>query len=129
MGYCIWQHSSSFIILAENFAKVVKAIKEAFKDQQFGWVRAELVQNCKSIFDILAECRWDVDIDIGGNIVGIEFTGEKLGDDIETLFNAIAPYVQAGSYIQMSGEEGEQWKYVFDGASMREVQGRVVFDD
>ena len=38
---------------------------------------------------------------------------------------AIAPYVEAGSYIEMYGEDGDKWRYVFDGKTVKEVYPKV----
>jgi len=48
------------------------------------------------------------------NVIGIKFEGENNGSDKE-IFEVIAPYVEEGSYIEMCGEEGEIWRWVFDG--------------
>jgi hypothetical protein len=46
--------------------------------------------------EALYELRWQCSVDRQGNIDGIDFRGEKLGDDFK-IFNALAPYVQPGS--------------------------------
>ncbi len=40
------------------------------------------------------------------------FTGEKLGDD-KILYMAIAPFVNDGGEITITGEDGEAWGYRF----------------
>jgi hypothetical protein len=58
------------------------------------------------------------------DIIGIDFTGECAGAEKE-LFNAIAPYVEKDSWIEMSGEEGEVWRYVFDGEKCFEKSPKI----
>jgi hypothetical protein len=57
-----------------------------------------------------------------GDAVHIEFRGEKLRDDTE-MFRALGPFVEAGSYIDMEGEDGYIWSWRFDGHKMTEVPG------
>jgi hypothetical protein len=58
------------------------------------------------------------------SVVGISFMGEGYSDDIE-LFNILAPFVEAGSFIEMNGEEGETWRWLFDGTSCQEKHPKV----
>ena len=41
------------------------------------------------------------------------------------MFQSIAPYVQDGSYIWMIGEDGSQWRWVFQSGVCREVNAKV----
>ncbi len=72
------------------------------------------------IDNILREWRWIPVYDGSGNIVNLEFNGEKAGDDL-VLFNAIVRWVKPGSYIQMWGEDGERWTWCFDGKECKET--------
>jgi hypothetical protein len=61
----------------------------------------------------------------------LRFTGQKLGDD-NILFAALAPYVEADSYITMVGEseDGDEfWRWVFDGQHVYRVRGQAVFEE
>lgn len=42
------------------------------------------------------------------------------------MFNTIAPFVEKDSYIQVSGEEGDSWRWVFNGTTCEEVLSSVV---
>lgn len=50
----------------------------------------------------------------GGDIVGLEFE-DKLLPEIEGVFDALAPYLEAGSYVRMHGGTNARWRYDFDG--------------
>ena len=58
--------------------------------------------------------------------MGIEFDGATFHDE-DAVFSAIAPYVEAGSYITMSGEDDEWWCWYFDGSTCDSYPGTVVF--
>ncbi|WP_205745814.1 hypothetical protein [Egibacter rhizosphaerae] len=50
----------------------------------------------------------------GGDIVGLAFE-DKLVPEIEDVFDALAPYLEAGSYVRMHGGTNARWRYDFDG--------------
>jgi hypothetical protein len=61
------------------------------------------------------------------NIIDLEFTGEKLGDDTK-LFNCIAQFVEDDSYIEMVGEDGDVWRWVFKNGNCEKVYSIVSLD-
>jgi hypothetical protein len=92
-------------------------------------VTTEEFVNAKTLKEALSAWRWDSFIsEETGDLVDLTFNGEKLGDD-ETFFETLAPFVKAGSYIEMEGEDGGHWKWKFDGKTMTEVSGKVVYED
>lgn len=48
---------------------------------------------------------------------------------LEETFKKLAPYVDSGSFIEFWGGEDWHWKYIFENCTMREVKGRVVYDE
>lgn len=78
--------------------------------------------------DTLTENRWTTETDNCGNIIDLQFEGEKLWDDYE-MMRAIAPWVVDGSYLWMVGEDGTQWKWVFRDGECLEFMGTVVFEE
>jgi len=47
----------------------------------------------------------------------------------EDLFlEAVAPFVQAGSYLEWRGEDGSMWLQEFDGKSMSTKEGKTVYE-
>lgn len=57
---------------------------------------------------------WGLDYDNEGNVDGMYTDPSKHYYELE-IFNIIAPYVEAGSYLQMQGEDGDIWRWYFDG--------------
>lgn len=89
MGYCIYIEESKFSIKAENKAAALKAVqglhgKERIKDssgKHFSWVSSDFYE-LDTLEDMLEEWRWKPKIDLDtGDVLGVEFTGEKYGDD------------------------------------------------
>lgn len=140
MGYYMDQRNAKFKISADKVPAALAAIKELAKDTKrmgggsstgerwFAWVTTADFVNAKDIVEAMDAWRWQVEVDDEGNVVDICFNGEKLGDDT-ILLEAIAPFVEAGSFIEMKGEDDAFWKWVFDGRGMVEVAGKVVYGD
>lgn len=144
MGYCMNQREASFKMKKENFEPCLKALKklatQASKKgsggsggmgkwtSSFAWVTTEVFANAKTVKEALEEWRWDVEEDKNGNIDGILFSGDKSGDDTK-LFEAIAPYVESGSYIEMSGEDGAIWRWKFDAGKCTEDSVTLDWDN
>ena len=101
MGYCISMNYSEFFVSTENVGRVFAKARNAPYEFAF---------------------------DDDGNITGIEHIGHNLGDDFE-IFQSIAPFVAEGSFLDMSGEDGERWKWVFKGGNCHELKARLVWDD
>lgn len=133
MGYCINQEDISFSIKKENFPGALKALNKAVNEDHTvtDWVSEKDVSGIndpqEALKELLEECRWQPTFDSDGNISDLDFTGEKYGDDDE-LFTALAPYVDAGSYIEMRGEDDAHWRWNFDGKTMEENHGKMDYE-
>ena len=141
MGYYITQRNCKFYIPAKNINSVMNALVElSTKPELMGgssYSSAEGIKRHfafvdmtypkqKTLSAMLACWRWEAECDKEGAIIGLDFSGEKSGDD-SALFNAIAPFVKRGSYIEMAGEDGNIWRWSFDGKVMKEIDGKVTF--
>jgi hypothetical protein len=143
MGYCINQVGQRFFIHKKNFSPALSAIKAlATRTNEmsggswgpvfgrtaswYSWVRTEEFLNAQTLDEALQVWRWEPQIDERGNIYLLNFVGEKLGQD-DILFQAIAPYVRNNSYIEMMGEDGARWRWVFRNGECVEKEGKVSF--
>jgi len=127
----------------ENFEKAMNAVKalaqcqdkmsglssygDGKKSYHFAWVDMAELARAKNIEDALRAWRWSVFFDENGDITGIQFEGEKLGDD-KVLFDAIAPFVGNGSFIEMSGEDSAMWRWVFKNGEMVEKWPEIKWE-
>ncbi len=143
MGYNIFVLETNFRIAKQNSAAVLNTIKGLYKreltsaliggsqmttpeTQDFAFIRREAVLNASNVYDVLSEWRWLPLIDDEGNVENLEFIGEKLGDE-QILFDSIAPFVEADSYIVIAGDDGKIWRWLFEGGNCRYETGKVVF--
>jgi hypothetical protein len=142
MGYYISQTDSEFFIPKEVFALALQDIKsimgntndmmggswggEKPPEKWYSWVDTESVLKAETLKDALDAWRWEACLSGEGDIIDLTFGGEKSGQD-EVILSTIARYVKDGSYICMRGEDGELWRWYFDGNRCVEQYGRVVY--
>lgn len=132
MGYYMDQVDSKFSISLENESKALAALKAFLKDckekgRNLGWVNIDVALKKKAFAPMMGECRWDVEEDGEGKINGIQFNGEKLSGDEISVFKAIAPFVDEGSYIEMNGEEGARWRWIFQDGDCIEKHPEIIW--
>ena len=123
MGYYVSFIEAHFIIKKKNFDPCLQTIKGIDKG---AWVKDPEKDN--DLVSILDAWRWKADLDDKGNINNLWFEGEKLGDE-DTLFLTIAPYVESGCYVEMSGEENARWRWTFNNGKMEEVSADICWND
>ena len=137
------QRDSAFSINNDKKADALKALKELLNHTglmsggQFGgegepkrwfrWVDSDDVANAKTLEEALKAWRWETYANDKGDIVNIELQREKLGDDL-VMFEAIAPFVISGSYIQMTGEDGSMWRWTFNGVQCVEQNATITWE-
>ena len=135
MGYGMRMRESSFRIKAGNKGRALELARtllglETVQDSSgphFSWVDRRSMEEAASIEEMLREWRWEPELNDDGDVVGLGFEGEKLGDDVR-LWEAIAPSVEDGSFLEMVGEDGCIWRWWFDGLACEEQHGKVVFE-
>ena len=120
MGSYIYQRDCDFTIRKENFQTLIETISKRFP-QRFDAM--------DSVRDIFRSFRFNVEADEEGNLVGLEFIGEKSSYEEDEFFETIAPYVEAGSYISFDGDNESIWMYQFDGKSCREESPLFVWPE
>jgi len=67
--------------------------------------------------------------DDDGNVIDLDFAGDKLAYDEDKMFQKIAPFVEDGSFIEMRGEDGAMWRWVFSDGKVREIKSKVIWDE
>ena len=133
MGYCMYMEGMEFFIAIEDAKKAFPIVKEALlearqeKGSHFSWVNDADIRNAKCLSDIMDAFCWEPSFDADMNIDCICFNGEKLGCD-DVLFDAIAPYVKEDSYIEMHGECGSIWRWVFKEGKCVNKEANISFD-
>lgn len=141
MGYYINQRAGQFCIKKKNFAAALAAIKalalntkamgggSSTGEKWYSWVNTAEFVNAKTLDEALGAWRWGPGFDKKtGDLTSLSFDGEKLGDD-EILLDAIAPYVEPESFIEIEGEDGALWRWKFDGKTMTQVNAEISWPE
>lgn len=131
MGYYMEQRDSDFTIKQENIQRAWDALIKLFENgkRDYSWVDTRSVLEAGSFRDAMEEARWVIYYDNNReDVCGILFNGEKYGGDEVIILGAIAPYVENGSYIEMLGEDGEIWRWVFNDGCIEEKNAKIVWE-
>ena len=120
MGYNIRLIKERFLIYKDNIPDALLCLRETharhYGKTKFDWVDGAYIW-AHTIREALKCWNYKAYFDFDGNLVSLDFIGEKLGDEV-ILFETIATYVQEGSFLQFEGEDNARWAYYFTGNSM-----------
>lgn len=117
MGYPTHQRDSEFFIAKEDLPKGFELICEYCHD----------FEEMKNLQKTLKAVGWYLVIH-RDNAIDLRFDGEQYSGDEIPLFYSLAPVVRAGSFIEMAGEDGELWRWNFDGEKCTEKKPRIIWD-
>ncbi len=137
MGLEIFELESKFIIRCCHTEDAIKAIK-SLKGREttgfegamhFMWIKdSNAINNSSTLEEALEQWRWSVyDKNEEDDVIEVTFTGENYGDE-DLLFEALAPFVESGSFITMADENGVVWRWRFFEQRVKKEYGRIVFD-
>jgi len=129
MGYYITQLDSKIFISNENKSKALQAIKTVNR-RHYDWLvnNYETFLNAQSLEGGLLDWGYISEYDVIGNIINVQIDKEKMGGE-EEIFKAMSPFIEDGSYIEYRGDDGKQWKWIFEKGKMIEKVARLVYDD
>ena len=116
MGYCMDLTEHSFKIKKEYEQNIIESLQNFAKSKigRIMWVDKEPLLESNTLLEVFDEIRYSLKTDINGDYELDEFIGEKMGDDLET-FNSIAMYIEPNSFIEFEGEDGDVFRFLFDG--------------
>ena len=128
MGYSMHlDHAGFDLDMAHERDMVLAARALADQHDHIRWVDKAELREATTIKEVFSAFGWRIRIDIDRAVRDVLFEGEKLGDE-DLFFGAIAPWVASGSYIEMVGEDGDRWRWVFDGVTVKQVQPKVSWE-
>jgi len=118
---------SRFGIAADKIDEAFEALKKLAKEKEYmSWVDLDwILEEAKTFSEAMEEFRWQVEIDDDGDVNGISFLGEKFANDDDYIFEALAPFVKSGSYIEMNGEDGAIWRWAFRKGEFKEIYPEI----
>lgn len=118
MGYYAVSIEGDFLLVSEKQKAAAKAICERFPGHD----------ESEELVDLLYELGFVSSFNKDGDIDELFFEHQKwYYDEVVKLFDAIAPYVERGSYVAFQGEDGCLWAHYFDGSTVEEYDGIIIF--
>ena len=140
MGVNIRLRDADFRISAEHKDDALTAIRELMNDQEagrsgfnshgpdsFASMRGVNPEDWDYLKEAMRDWRFPITLDESRDVVGIGFTGEKIGDEIQ-LFAAIAPFVDSGSYLEFSSRGAQRYRLVFTADDVLKKKSETTFE-
>lgn len=118
MGYCMHIQASDFTIRSAEVPGALKALCDSF----------DRMEQIATLEEALGEFDWEVCREVNGDITDILFEGYKYSEEREHALAVIAPFVESGSYIEMMGEDGAQWRWFFDCGQLLDQHAIISWD-
>jgi len=128
MGYCVEMLENEFSFKKENADNVVGAVKVWAKEninERKPWISVQTLLEAEDVESIFEEIRFPLVLKDEKYIIDW-FIGEKMGCEDE-IFKAIAEFVEDG-YIEMLGEDGDRWRYVFKDGKFEYKSATITFE-
>lgn len=140
MGYYIQTPHTSFAIRTDDFSRFFDLVSNLMSDENveenghggsyangtkteswYSWVNTKNVRDAVADRDIVRVFEeWGYELDILAQVEGaweyrLDIRGgeAKIGDE-EKFFAAIAPVVVNGSYLDVRGEDGAEWRWMWE---------------
>lgn len=158
MGYYIRTPNTSFAIRTENLPRFFDLVSNLMSDENieengqggswsggvkrqawYSWVdtdkvrRAVLDRDIRAVFEA-----WGYDLELTNEYDGVtnfflDIRGgdAKIGDE-ETFFAAIAPVVEDGSFLDVKGEDDEEWRWMWENGkfySQEVIRKEIIFGE
>lgn len=154
MGYYIQTPQTSFAIRTDNLPRFFDLVSNLMSDENveenghggsyanggktqswYSWVNTDVVRRAVADRDIVAVFgEWGYELDFineenGESIYRLDIRGgdAKIGDE-ETFFAAIAPVVVNGSYLDVRGEDGAEWRWMWKNGNFysQDVESKTI---
>ena len=114
MGYAIHQRDSRFAIRDGHHAEAFETLREHFPEE---------LERAEDLRDALLAFGWETD----ESCAWLWYLGDRYSEIYERLFAVIAPFVTGGSWIEMQGQEGEIWRWEFEGGRLYEQEAVIAW--
>ncbi len=128
MSYSAEQKSTCFHIPAKKYSELLQALEYFFLENEAEYVDSQnVLEACKrkDLAKAFYYARWQITQDEKG-ICNITFLHSKLGSE-HHLFSYISSFIEEDSFIEMLGEDGNLWRWRFDGKYCYEENAKKVF--
>lgn len=128
MSYYVSMVDSKFFMKGSNKNDALDALKASFykiySETKNRWY-LDAWKNSRTFEQAMRAMGYEVEKNRIGDYVEIEYELEYYSPDEESYLEVIAPFVEAGSYLEFCGEDGAIWRLVFDGTTVKTVEPKI----
>ena len=142
MGYYINLTDSTFLIPAENLDSAYKALCDLNERDDlkhggrygggkgrtqvwFSWMDPDYPSVCPDAESIFNALGFETSLTDDGAL-SLDFYDSKAGDE-DKFLDAVAPFVEPGSYLSWRGEDGSIWRDIFDGKTRENQYAEITW--
>ena len=117
MSYSIYEKEQNFRIPADKK-----------KDAFMALLAAGLATRCNisTLEEALNDAGWIPTLVPTGDIVEVRLAQDEINDALQDTLDALAPFVDAGSYLEFEGEDGYRWRWVFNGKELDKIDQPIT---
>lgn len=133
MGYSVRQTEQKFFLPSNKIDACIAAIlndANRAREVASAKIRVKYFDNIPAIFQLveLVKDLWSFQLipNKHGDIDKVEYECEKL-HDYEGFCDAVAPYVESGSYIEFRGGDGGLFRFLFKDNAWKKVVPSIVW--
>jgi hypothetical protein len=140
MGYCVTIEIEGVAIAQDKAAACLKAIVALFDGgKTYSWVDKPRDAQRRSLVEMFKHWAYNATAEEGetcptcghakpGRVTLNYYNADKWGSD-ETLYNAIAPFVEGDDgVIKIIGEDGDKWRYLFKGGKAVRQDAKTTWE-
>lgn len=84
----------------------------------FAWMSPDFPDHCKDFLSVLTQMGFEYDLDSEGNLALVHYDNKTGAEGY--FFEAIAPFIQDGSFIEWRGEDGGEFRWLFTNGTCSE---------
>jgi hypothetical protein len=130
MGYCIRLQNAEFRIRQEDKRLAHTAVMEIDDQRVQGEIADEIRDHddTDTLAIVVSAFGWKLVEDAYDNVVSIRHDGEKAWREKE-LFDALAPYVEDGCFVEVTGEDGDHFRWAFKNGLCVQQQAIISWED
>ncbi len=83
----------------------------------FAWMPADYPNELKTFHDIISRLGFEPTYNEEGDLVLVSYDDKTGAEGL--FFDAISPWVAKDSFIDWRGEDGDEWRWAFDGVTVK----------
>jgi hypothetical protein len=127
MGYTVCGEGTLTVKEGQDAAGLAALKAWAEGVDHVGYAHDPSLQAATSIREFFAELLhvYDADDDRSFSVS----SDDSWSEDFDAAAHVVAPFIEAGCTAEWQGEEGEHWRWRFDGTQCHEEFARLVYGD